>query len=241
MKTGARTYSSAIERADNYTRWVLSTFAGHFGRSILEVGLGHGTYRRFLPVGTQYTGLDIDAGCVEMARQRYPGDHFIVGDITSIEFGSLIRHRHIDTILCVNVLEHVRDDANAMRNMLDCLPEGGKLLLFVPAFRFLYNEMDRLAGHERRYRLRDIDGLLPGNARFLLRRYFNAVGAVGWWANSFKRHHSLDSESVNAQIEVFDRYVVPLARAVDRFTHRIIGQSAVCVIQRNGIHSHSSL
>jgi SAM-dependent methyltransferase len=232
LKTGAQTYSSAIETADNYTRWVLGNFAPYLGRRILEVGLGHGGYRRFLPAEAQYTGLDIDSASVAAARERNPGDSYVAADVTDAEALASLRPMAIDTVLCINVLEHIEQDSQAAENLLALLRPGGHLLVLVPAFSVLYSDLDRMAGHVRRYTLRDAARLAADGGQVVLRRYFNAVGGVGWLVNKAFRHSSLDSGAVNAQIQLFDRFVVPVAKAVDLLARPFFGQSMVCVIRK---------
>ncbi len=232
LKSGESTFTSSIENAVNYTRWVLSNYEKHFGRSILEVGLGHGAYRKFLPNSAQYTGLDIDEHCIQQARIQYPNDYFVQSDITDSNLGALVEERNIDTILCLNVLEHIQDDKQAINNMLKQLKKHGKLLLFVPAYQWLYSDMDKLAGHFRRYRLNDIHNLLPGDVELLESKYFNAVGGFGWWLNKFAKHNSLDSSAINAQVQFFDKNIVPIAKYVDIGTSKFFGQSLIWVIQK---------
>ena len=232
LKTGAQTYSSAIETAENYTRWILGNFEPYLGRRILEVGLGHGGYRRFLPPGAQYIGLDIDPVSVAAAQDRNPADRYVIADVTDAEALAPLRTTTIDSVLCINVLELIDQDGKAAENLLALLRPGGHLLILVPAFSSLYSDLDRMAGHVRRYILRDATRLAGSDGQIVLCRYFNAVGGLGWFVNKAFRHSSLDSGAVNAQIQVFDRFVVPLARAVDLLARPFFGQSMICVIRK---------
>jgi SAM-dependent methyltransferase len=233
LRTGADTYSSAIETADNYTRWVLDGFRPYFGRRFLEVGLGHGGYRRFLPVDIDYLGLDIDPDCVARAQARSPTERFLVADVTDPQLPSRIADEAPDTVLCVNVLEHIEADAEAVRNLMRVLAPGGHLLIFVPAFPVLYSDLDRMAGHVRRYTRADIPRIVVDGAELLRHRYFNAVGGVGWLANKALRHSSLNASSVNSQIRLFDRFVVPIARTFDLVADRVFGQSMTMVLRKS--------
>jgi hypothetical protein len=62
--------------------------------------------------------------------------------------------------------------------------------------------------------------------------YFNPVGALGWSTNSLTSHRSLNSDAVNKQIELFDKYLVPISRSLDPLTRRFFGQSVTCVVRR---------
>lgn len=230
---GKGTYTAAIEDSTNYIAWIIASFRGHFGKRLAEVGIGHGGYFPYLPPLQSYVGVDIDAELVERARTRRPGLDYLRADVTTPEFAAEMARREVDTILCVNVLEHIPDDGLAISSLLNALPPGGKLLLFVPALPSLYSHMDRLAGHFRRYTKATLAAVIaPAGGRVLRMTYFNAVGGVGWWANKLVKHQDLNNTAVNAQMRLFDRLLVPVARAVDPLTSSFFGQSLVCVVEK---------
>jgi len=231
-KTGADTYSAAIETADNYTRWIIDALQPWFGRRLLEVGLGHGGYRRFLPPDIDYVGVDIDADSVARARERHAEGHYALADITAADFASRLPTEPIDSVLCVNVLEHIEQDAEAVHNLFSVLAPGGHLLILVPAFNGLYSDLDRMAGHLRRYTRADLPRLIGDQGQVLRGHYFNAIGGLGWWLNRAARHDSLNDPAVNGQIALFDRWVVPAARLLDPLIRSWFGQSLICVVRK---------
>jgi SAM-dependent methyltransferase len=232
LKTGAQTYSSAIETADNYTHWIVSRCADFLGPTILEVGLGHGGYRRFLPRSARYIGLDIDPDSVARAQAKHPDDTFVVADVTDSTLRATLAPLAIDTVLCINVLEHVPDDRLAVENLMSVLRPGGHLVVLSPAFPALYSSLDHMAGHVRRYRRRDVGALAPPGTEVVRNEYFNAVGGVGWFMNKLVRHSDLNAAAVNSQIVFFDRYVVPIAKAVDLVARPFFGQSLLFVMRK---------
>jgi SAM-dependent methyltransferase len=225
-----QTFAPAMESAVNYTRWVLEQFADAIGSNIVEVGIGHGGYSEFMPKGADYCGVDIDPVNVEGARRRHPRSRFVQADITTDDFVREFERIAPDTILCCNVIEHIRDDGLAVGNMLRALAPRGKLLLFVPALPALFNDLDRLAGHYRRYTKRSLRAAIPATGRIERLAYFNSVGAAGWFANSFVGHRRIDSKSVAAQVDFFDRVLVPVSRIADKLTGRTFGQSLVAIV-----------
>ena len=232
-KSGAETYSSAIATAYRYMDWMLSPFREYLHGDIVEVGIGHASYFEALKDCGNYIGIDIDQESVADARQRFPGVRFERADLLQGGFIESIVPGGADAILSINVLEHIEDDATAVRNMSTAVKPGGAVLISVPAHMSLYNDMDRLAGHCRRYRREDLERLLAGlPVRIERLSYFNPIGGLGWWANKFRRHDSLNSESVNGQIEIFEKYVLPFSRALDPLTRGFFGQSLVCAARR---------
>jgi len=97
-----------------------------------------------------------------------------------------------DTIVCMNVLEHIERDGDALNNMRRCLRPGGKLVLLVPQGMWLYGPFDAKIGHFRRYKRADLVGLLSEHGFDVSSCFhFNALGIPGWWVNAklLKRDH----------------------------------------------------
>ena len=233
LKTGAATYSSAIANAQNYMRWLVDNFRPYLHGSILEVGVGHGHYCTLLAECGDYTGIDHDADSVADARAAFPTCAFAACDILDRAQLRAAVPDGADAIVSINVLEHIDDDRTAIANLVDALKPGGHLLLSVPALMLLYNDLDRLAGHCRRYsttRLQEILDTLPVDIVRLC--YFNPIGGLGWWVNSLKRHQSLNDNAVNGQIRFFDQYVVPVSRRLDPIFRSVFGQSVTCIARR---------
>ena len=230
---GSLTFSSSMGGAHNYNRWVVRAFEPFFGRSVLEIGVGHGGFYEHLPPIERYIGLDLDTELVAGCQARYPGLRFVQGDIADRDLPDRLADARIDTVLCVNVLEHVDDDRAAVENLLRLLVPGGNLLLFVPAFRRLYTDLDRLAGHRRRYTKAEVAALIPpplGQIRRL--EYFNPLGAIGWWLNGLVPHRSLESKEVTGQVRFFDTYLVPISKLLNPLTRSAFGQSVVCAVRK---------
>ena len=123
--------------------------------------------------------------------------------------------RDFDSVVCLNVLEHIADDALVLEGFRSCLAPGGRLLLLVPAHRVLHGEIDRSVGHERRYsraplrRLLEQSGLDPVELR-----YVNPVGALGWLVSSrVLRRPQVPS----GPLRTYDR-LVPVLRHLDRLS-----------------------
>ena len=232
-KSGAETYSSAMASAYRYMDWMLSPFRPYLRGDVVEIGIGHGSYYEALAPVCNYHGIDIDARSVAEAKLRFPAGKFAEADILEPRFLDGILPGGADAIVTLNVLEHVEDDAAAVKNLVDALKPGGHLMVNVPALMPLYNDMDRLAGHHRRYHLRDFERLLaPLPVKVEKLCYFNPIGGLGWWANKFRRHESLNSGEVNGQIVIFEKYILPFSRALDPVTRGFFGQSLICIAAR---------
>ncbi len=234
--SGFETMAESMEFAHNYNNWILNKFTPYLGSRLLEIGTGQGNFKAMLKEKTSfYASIDIDKDVIERARERDPAGTYEVADLAADDFVSKLSPYQFDTIICVNVLEHVPDHKAGLNNMISLLKPGGHLLLFVPSFLHLYNDLDKLAGHLRRYRKGDIAELLEKDTAcsIVMSEYFNPVGALGWWLNKFVTHKNINSKNVNHQVLFFDKFVVPLSKSLNHLTKKIWGQSLYCVIRKN--------
>lgn len=199
-----------IADARHYNDWLFSRAQPYLGRSVLDVGAGIGTFtERAAEAGTEVTALEPEFGA--LLRERLGGRP----EVTVLErtLEALEGAGEFDSILCFNVLEHVADDEQALRRFRDQLRPGGRLLLLVPAHRFLYGGFDHAAGHVRRYDRAPLRALLA-QAGFELEelRHVNPVGALGWLARVRLRR---GDDWPAASFRTFDR-LVPVLRHLDR-------------------------
>jgi len=95
---------------------------------------------------------------------------------------NFFNNKKFDTIVCLNVLEHIKKDTNALKNMYSLLIKGGKLILLVPAHEFLYSHLDAKLGHYKRYNKKELDLLLEdiGFKKISL-KYINLASAAAWF------------------------------------------------------------
>ncbi|MCA0450279.1 MAG: class I SAM-dependent methyltransferase [Proteobacteria bacterium] len=230
---GFSTMSPAVAEAHNYTAWIVDTFRPFVGQDLLEIGTGFGNYRRHFPQTRTYTSVDIDAVAVAAASAADPSGRYLCADVSAPEFDAIAGLDKYDTVLCANVLEHIPDHRSALKNMVAALTASGHLLLFVPAHQALFGTMDTLAGHLRRYSLNALAELVTEcGGRVIHARYFNPIGGIGWWVNRKRPYASLDDAGLNRQIRLFDRYAIPLSRALDPLTRGFFGQSLVLVARK---------
>ena len=127
---------------------------------------------------------------------------------------------------CSNVLEHVEDDAAVLSRVYRFLPQGGRLVLLVPALRILYNTLDRELGHFRRYTKRELAQKLKGSHFHICSlKYFNFFGIFGWFVNGTLLRRSLLPAG---QVRKFNQFV-PLMVQMERWVPTLIGQSLIAI------------
>jgi SAM-dependent methyltransferase len=221
-----------MTRARNYFAWQSRLAARELGQRVVEVGCGVGNFTETLLDRETVIAVDNDPDCLDRLRERFPNRpnlHVLCGDASDEAFLEVGRFLP-DSCVCLNVLEHIEDDARALRNMESVLAPEGVVVLLVPAFPALYGAIDRNLGHWRRYRRGDL-ARLAESAGLHLRRahYMNTVGFFGWWVNAHVLRR--DTQSA-AQIEVFDRYLVPLMSRMEDAVRPPFGQSLFVVMEK---------
>ena len=171
-----------ISVLDHYNDWIIERIRPWVGDTVLEVGSGIGNISRYFLDRKKLILTDCQEEYIEQLREKF-GDHPNVSfDIYDLEeSGSHLRNRGVDTIIVLNVLEHIKNDRFALREMASILSHGGHLILQLPAHRILYGSLDRNLDHFRRYTIRDIRSKFTESGLKAVRFIrMNMFGAVGW-------------------------------------------------------------
>lgn len=209
-------------------QWLYEEIAPYLGRRIIEIGCGLGNFARHLTDCELYLGTDTSAESIAHVQQvfaGYPNMRFAVADATTTAF-THFASQAIDTVFSLNVFEHIEDDAAAVRNAASVLQPGGHLILVVPAHMVLYGSIDRAIGHYRRYDKRMMAGLFQqADLTLVTQKYINALGALGWWANSRLRRQETPP---SGQLRLFNR-IVPILKQIERSVPPPFGISVLTV------------
>lgn len=236
---GRETMSPAMRSASNYYGWIAAQFRPVLGCRVLDIGGGLGSHLDHVVDGSRFVmSVDLSQECVADMTRRLGGARFEarVGDITDPALARELAALAFDTILCVNVLEHIERDDLALRCMAEVLrPSGGHVFLLVPAHPFLYGSPDALAGHVRRYTRRDLRDAVQA-AGFSVRRlyHFNWFGAVPYLVNARVLRPKTLGGAVDAQIALFDRFFVPVLRRLESVVRMPFGQSLIAIAKAGG-------
>lgn len=203
-----------LESFPEYTAWIHSKIRDAFGEHLLEIGSGAGAIAPFLRAKSIVL-TDCESKYLDLLRKRYADRSEVEVAELDLDVGPSdeVRRRKIDTILCLNVLEHIRGDEQALRWMNELLQPGGRLALLVPAHPAIYNKIDENLEHCRRYTRGELIGKLR-EAGFEIDRaiYFNPLGALGWAAaGKFMRASRIKTQHVRLH-----RWLLPVAKLLDK-------------------------
>lgn len=218
-----------LDGARNYAGWIFELIEPHLGDEVLEVGAGHGTFTEMLArKAKRVVACDLSERCADRLRERFSGDEHV--EVLHGSIDSAATYGPFDSVVLINVLEHIEDDDGALRDARSLLKRGGRLILWVPAFSFLYSDFDRRIGHHRRYRRTGLrTQLADAGYEVQAVSYVNAVGAVAWLVVArFLRRTPTDG----APVRVFDKYFIPVLKRLERRWCPPFGQSVLAIAVR---------
>jgi SAM-dependent methyltransferase len=212
-------------------RWIFDRLEPWLGQRVAEVGSGLGTITELMLDREHVLATELEDQFLDRLRERF-GRHPNVAveklDLEDVPVERLAAHR-LDTIVCVNVLEHVKDDVGALDRLRRSVVPGGRLLLYVPALSWLYGSLDRGLQHHRRYSRAALEeALAAAGWRIRHLSWMNVMGIPGWFLNSRLLRRKLLPVK---QVSLYDR-LTPLFRLEERLKPPI-GMSLVVAAERD--------
>ena len=218
---------AALNEARNYRAALLTEFGPFLHGNVLEVGAGIGQFSgtiRGLPGIGRLLSVEPEPRFCGQFRALHPALELVAGTVDDVPPGS-----DWDAILCVNVLEHIREDQAELAKFHGCLAaKGGHLCLFVPARQEIYADIDRDFGHFRRYYKGGLArSLQQAGFEIVTLEYFNCVGYLAWWLNfCLLKKRTFDVRSVR----LYDRVIFPVVHGLEyRICRPPLGQSLIAV------------
>jgi SAM-dependent methyltransferase len=225
---GAQTLERLAD-APNYNGWIFDRVRPWVGNRVLEVGSGIGNLSAFLADRERVVLTDTHPEYLERLRQRFAGRPNVeVMQLYLPKVDGAIAAQRFDTIVCLNVLEHVADDLRSLAVMHELLEPRGRLVLLVPALRMLYGTLDEALGHVRRYTVAELRTKFSETGYHVRHiEYFNLAGILGWWFTGRVLKRRLIPTGSLALYEA----LVPLFR-LERFLPWRLGQSLIAIGER---------
>jgi len=224
-----------MSAAPRYNAWQFEQIAPFIGRRVLEVGSGIGNMSEHIVAGGRELVVltDTDEWYREQLRQRFRDRPEVRVDTLTLpdaaaeaRFGAL----GLDTVVALNVVEHIDDHVGTLRSMGSLLAPGGRVVVLVPSLPGIYGTLDAELGHFRRYTPASLRGAFTeAGLRTESLSWFNRVGTLGWWFNARVRKAT---RIPLGQLRSFDA-LVPLLR-LERFLPLPFGQSLIAIGRRNG-------
>ncbi len=218
--------------AKNWKQYYARHLAPHICGDVLEVGAGIGATTNVLRRmdHESWTCLEPDPQLADaIGKPNGQAGLSITPEVVVGTLNDLAADRKFDTVLYIDVMEHIEDDSEEMAAAEDRLNPGGKLVVLCPAHAFLFSEFDRQIGHFRRYNKKMFAALTPAKLHLVDLFYLDSCGMLLSAANRLLLRSS--SPTVG-QIRTWDRVFVPISRICDRLLFRRVGRSVIGVWER---------
>ncbi len=224
---GEQTLES-MSQATWYNQWLLGLFSQHLKGQILEAGCGIGNFTKLLLPFGQVTAVDYIPEYVQKVKKELGRQADIgLGDIEKGQF--FFSDKKFDSIISLNVIEHIKDDDKAFANIYKLLNTGGVFVLIVPSNPSLYGAIDQSLGHFRRYDKQQLKRQLEDKG-FLVKKIYrlNLLGGLGWW---YAGKVSKDTIVRSDRIKVFN-LLGPFFLFLERFYEPPVGTSVFVIAQK---------
>lgn len=226
----------AMSFAVNYHKWILDEFRPFLGRRVVEVGAGTGSFSEML------LREDIDSlSLVEpsgMFESLIPNVNQFKNkaqvnfykSFFSEAAAEISEKQNPDSIIYVNVMEHIEDDRAELGYVRQTLAKGGRCFIFVPALMSLYGEFDRKIGHFRRYTKQEVEEKCrTAGFKILTAKYFDLAGIIPW----FVKYKMLKSDSLDSgAVTLYDKVAIPLVKGMEKIVNVPLGKNVLLIAEK---------
>ena len=241
-------------KIEKYYEWMFSKIEPFFGKRVLDIGSNRGsTFSFFLDSVDLLVATDISRKSLDFLKDRFRGNEKFQAlylDISSPDIDGLKKY-NFDTIVCINVLEHIENDADALKNMGKIASTiGGKIILIVPALSALYNQMDKNVGHYRCYDKHKLANMANSmGLDVVFNCYFNMLGVPVYYlkgkllgvkkakkkSNGSKNKDGSIIGSMSESTSKLYNIASCVLKPVERFIAVPIGLSEIIVIENRSL------
>jgi hypothetical protein len=216
-----------FDKAVFWRKYIYLLVKKYLKNDLLEVGAGIGSFtKNYKNDFTQITLTELDKHNIKKLKKRYKNTKIKIES----KFTSKI-NRKFNSILYMNVLEHIKNDKREINTSLSKLNKKGYLIILVPAHNELYTKFDKEIGHFRRYKINFFQKLKLKNSKIVKLQYLDCLGYFLYYMNKmFYKNEIYPSES---KIFIWDKFFTPLTFLFDKFLNYKFGKNVLCVIKKS--------
>ncbi len=206
----------ALEQAPKFNCWMYDSIRKHLGTRIVELGSGRGNLSKLLKQRATVMLTDCRDSYLDELRGKWahlPNVRVERLDLLNPDDYGMLADFNADTVVCLNVLEHIEDDQQVLKWLHDAVPVGCRVVFLVPYNQRLFSRFDSEIGHYRRYGKAELEEKMRlVGLRVDSQFYFNKAGVVAWWVgNTLMGQRSLTAR----QLRIYN-FLTPFFRVLDR-------------------------
>jgi len=219
--------------AKRWKTYYASLISPFLGEQVLEVGAGMGATTKFLCAGTskKWVCLEPDSNLIKIMDQSIQDGSLPA--ICSTRLGTiqnLEKQELFDSILYIDVIEHIKNDLLELDNAAEHLKPNGALIVLSPAHEWLFTPFDKAIGHYRRYSKKTLSALTPKNCTLQKVLYLDSVGTLLSTANQILLRQSMPTLG---QILFWDQWIVPISKNIDPLLNFSFGKSILGIWRKS--------
>jgi SAM-dependent methyltransferase len=219
-----------FEHAYNWKNYYGSFIKPLLGKHVAEIGAGIGGTTKILCNGFQEEWLCVEPDAELVAEiNRKIQNGTLPGICTTYTGYSAHLHKSFDSILYIDVIEHIEDDAAELRHAASLLKSKGYLFIIVPAHQFLYSPFDKMIGHYRRYNKQRLKQAIPESLSIQKIIYLDCVG---YFASLMNRWLLKQQLPTSKQVLFWDKFLVPLSKIADMILGYRFGKSLLLIAKK---------
>jgi glycosyltransferase involved in cell wall biosynthesis len=223
-----------LNRAPRFNQWMADVIRPYVGSRVLEIGAGTGNLSMQLMPRSVYWATDVNRHYLDyLLKLRATRPYMRVAFTDAADQKTYPTGQSIDTVVCLNVIEHIQDDIGALRNIRNVLADGGRAIILVPCGPWLFGTLDEVLGHFRRYTSDELASVCA-EAGFHVEDIlkFNRAGVPAWWFNCRVLHRKTFGL---AQIRILD-LLTPIFRLTDNWLP-LPPLSLIAILRKDDINS----
>lgn len=222
-----------FKEAINWKDYSFSQFSSFIKGNVLEVGAGIGTNtltflnRKDIKFDS-WTATEIDTQQVQILTQLKTDGKFTDKHTVKQAYVAELDEQ-FDTLIYIDVLEHIEDDKAEVLNALNALKPNGHLIILCPAHNWLFSPFDESIGHYRRYDKKRYLDILPKDFEMLRLRYLDSIGILASATNKLFLRKSYPTLQ---EVKFWDNYIVPISKITDGLLFYTLGKSVLMVVKK---------
>lgn len=223
-----------FEKAHNWKKYYAEKLKPYIEGDVLEVGAGTGNSSKYLLSNkiNSWTFLEPDGDLINKIDTKYLKELNLNFSLINSYTYDLPTDRLFDSIIYIDVLEHIEDDFQELVRISKHLNEGGFVVSLSPAHPFLYNEFDKSIGHFRRYNKKQFRNLTIPSLKLIELSYLDSIGLSASLMNKMFLKQSLPTV---IQVKLWDDYMVPVSKSIDKILGFKVGKSIISIWEKVGI------
>jgi Methyltransferase small domain. len=215
-----------FDKATVWRKYIYFEIKKFISGKVLEVGAGIGSFtNNYMNMIEDITLSEVDKDNFEIIKNKFKNHKIDITRKTTNEINT-----KFDTIMYLNVLEHIEKDKEEIKTAISRLNSKGHLIILVPAHNRLYSKFDEAVGHFKRYEINFFKNLSLENCKIKKVIYLDAMGYFLYYLN--KIFFSEETYPSKLKIFIWDKIFTPLTFILDKLLLNKFGKNILYIVKK---------